>query len=85
MILLEPAGQGRRAELAEHNHSTLEILYFVTEAEDGQVEFQLEKHRQRLSTGAEVLVPAGKTYALRNLSRTTNARLVAVVPQLVKS
>lgn len=85
MILLEPAVRGRKAELAEHNHSALEILYFVTEAEEEKVEFELDgrKPTQRLSSGAEVLVPAGASYALRNLSRTTAARLVAVVPQVL--
>lgn len=86
MILLESVSKGkgaRRAELAENNHSTLEILYFVLEAEDDQVEFELDGRQptQRLSRGAEVLVPGGASYALRNLSRTTNAKLIAVVPQ----
>jgi len=84
MILLEPAAKGRKAELAENNHSTLEILYFATQAEEGQVEFQLGGKKQRISCGAEVLVPPGATYALRNLSKTTSARLVAVVPQVVQ-
>lgn len=83
MILLEPAARGIKPELSEVNHSDLEILYFVTEAEDDQVEFELDGRLQRISCGAEVLVPPQQAYTLRNCSRTHNARLVAVVPMAV--
>lgn len=83
MISLERVVQGRTlAELAERNHSTLEMLYFVVEAEDGKVEFELSGRgaKEVLSVGSEVLVPPGAVYTLRNLSRTSCARLVTVVP-----
>lgn len=75
-----------KVELAEDNNSPFEILYFVTEAEGDKLEFELngQQPTQKLSLGAEILVPAGASYALRNLSRTTCARLVAVVPQALQ-
>eukprot|EP00931_Biecheleriopsis_adriatica_P009086 TRINITY_DN110198_c0_g1_i1.p1 TRINITY_DN110198_c0_g1~~TRINITY_DN110198_c0_g1_i1.p1 ORF type:complete len:203 (-),score=44.71 TRINITY_DN110198_c0_g1_i1:40-648(-) len=79
MISLEAGG----SEMAESNDTTLEMLYCVVEAEAGQVEFELPdtNFKQHLSLGGEVLVPAGSSYILRNLSTTTRARLLAVVPR----
>ncbi|CAK9003916.1 Uncharacterized protein SCF082_LOCUS7970 [Durusdinium trenchii] len=78
-VLLEPGG----TELVEQNSTDLEMLYFVTEAEDGQVEFELPEtnFKQSLSRYAEVLVPARAEFALRNNSSTTRAKLHAVVPR----
>lgn len=79
MILLEPGG----AEMAERNTSGLPMLYFVLECEDDQVEFEVEEtgRRQRLTSMSEVLVPAEGAYALRNLSESRPAKLIAVVPR----
>lgn len=78
LILLEPGG----TELREKNVKSLELLYFVTEAEDGQVEFSLPSRgsSKRLSKGGEILVPADVEYVFRNNSRTSIAKIVAVVP-----
>ncbi|CAE7338430.1 unnamed protein product [Symbiodinium pilosum] len=79
MMQLEAGG----SELTETNETDLEMLYFVTEAEDGQVEFQLPEtgFMQKLSRGGEVLVPVGATFTLRNMSPTIPAKLLAVVPR----
>lgn len=79
MIALEPG-----AEMSEANNTALEMLYFVSEAEDQQVEFKLAStgSAQRLSKGSEAVVPAGATYALRNASAAQTAKLLAVVPRL---
>ncbi|CAE8680217.1 unnamed protein product [Polarella glacialis] len=79
MISLDAGG----AEMTESNSTSLEMLYCVVEAEDGQVEFELPDSgfKQRLSKGGEVMVPAGATYALRNLSSTAGAKLLAIVPR----
>eukprot|EP00435_Cladocopium_sp_Y103_P043713 s2915_g12.t1 len=78
-VLLEPGG----TELAETNSTELEMLYFVTEAEDKQVEFELPEtsFKQSLSRGGEVLVPPGAAFTLRNNSATTSAKLLAIVPR----
>lgn len=78
-VLLEPGG----TELAETNSTELEMLYFVTEAEDKQVEFELPEtsFKQSLSRGGEALVPPGASFTLRNNSATTSAKLLAIVPR----
>mmetsp|Transcript_46314 Transcript_46314/g.131608 ORF Transcript_46314/g.131608 Transcript_46314/m.131608 type:complete len:287 (+) Transcript_46314:91-951(+) len=82
MLLLEPAIVGRIPELAERNGSTLAMLYFVVEAEDHKVEFRLGARGQvqQLSRGAEVLIPPGASYSLRNRSRSQRTVLITVVP-----
>jgi len=83
MISLDRATRGRvQVELSEHNHNTLEMLYYVVECEHQKVEFELPARGviERLACGAEVVVPPGVSYVLRNLSRTTNAKLVTLVP-----
>ncbi|CAE7748634.1 CDS5 [Symbiodinium sp. CCMP2592] len=79
MVQLEAGG----SEMAERNDTDLEMLYFVTEAEDGQVEFRLPEtgFNQKLSRGGEVLVPAGAAFTLRNMSPAIPAKLLAVVPR----
>jgi len=82
-IMLDP--RGRRAspsEIAETNTSPLAMLYLLLEAEDEQVEFELQPAggAKRLSKGGEALVPPGMKYALRNYSSTQSALLMAVVP-----
>mmetsp|Transcript_1884 Transcript_1884/g.4287 ORF Transcript_1884/g.4287 Transcript_1884/m.4287 type:complete len:186 (+) Transcript_1884:139-696(+) len=79
MIAIAP----NRCEMAETNTSDLAMLYFVTEAEDGKIEFELPDAgvSQMLSSGCEVLVPPHTAYALRNHSETQEARFMAVVPR----
>ncbi|OLP99693.1 hypothetical protein AK812_SmicGene17714 [Symbiodinium microadriaticum] len=79
MVQLEAGG----SEMTERNDTDLEMLYFVTEAEDGQVEFRLPEtgFNQKLSRGGEVLVPAGAAFTLRNMSPAIPAKLLAVVPR----
>eukprot|EP00930_Biecheleria_cincta_P009000 TRINITY_DN110609_c0_g1_i1.p1 TRINITY_DN110609_c0_g1~~TRINITY_DN110609_c0_g1_i1.p1 ORF type:complete len:206 (-),score=37.17 TRINITY_DN110609_c0_g1_i1:157-693(-) len=79
MISLAPGG----SEIVETNSTDLNMLYFVVEMEDGQVEFELHGRieKQRLSRMGEVQIPAGASYTLRNLSRQTEARLMAIVPR----
>lgn len=82
-IMLDP--RGRRAspsEIAEVNSSPLAMLYLLLEAEDEQVEFELQPAggSKRLSKGGEALVPPGMKYTLRNYSATQSALLMAVVP-----
>uniref|UniRef100_A0A7S4UHH7 Mif2/CENP-C cupin domain-containing protein n=1 Tax=Alexandrium monilatum TaxID=311494 RepID=A0A7S4UHH7_9DINO len=79
MIRLDPG-----AELSETNSTNLDMLYFVCESEDNQVEFDLATAEScyRVSRGGEVRVPAGATYSLRNRSTEEKARLLAVVPRL---
>ncbi|CAE6954242.1 unnamed protein product [Symbiodinium natans] len=79
MLQLEAGG----SEMSERNETDLEMLYFVTEAEDGQVEFHLPEtgFKQTLSRGGEVLVPVGAAFTLRNMSPTIPAKLLAVVPR----
>ena len=78
-VLLEPGGK----ELKETNSTELEMLYFVTEAEDNQVEFELpaKRFKQSLSRGGEVAVPAGEAFTLRNKSLGISAKLLAIVPR----
>lgn len=78
MIMLEPGG----SELHERNGKSSALLYFITEAEEGQVEFKVPAHSivKRVSKGGEILVPGNVAYSLRNHSRTTSAKVVAVVP-----
>lgn len=83
MISLDRGMRGRvQVELSEHNHNTVEMLYYVVECEHQKVEFELPARgvMERLACGAEVVVPPGVSYVLRNLSRTTNAKLVTLVP-----
>lgn len=73
------------SEMEESNTTTSELLYFVSEAEDQQVEFELRGKgcSQRLSKGGEILIPVGAKYVLRNLSTHVNAKLIAIVPRVV--
>jgi len=82
MILLEPCGRGPPTEMSDKNDTSLAILYFITEAEDHKVEFEVDGGglSQHLSRGAEAMVPPGAAYILRNLSRSTSAKLITVVP-----
>lgn len=68
--------------MRETNAKSIELLYYVADGEEGQVEFAVPELRikKRLSIGGEILVPANASYLLRNNSRTTPAKVVAVVP-----
>lgn len=76
MIVLAPGG----TELSETNVKNTAMLYYVTEAEAGKVEFRMGDNVKQLSKGAEVMVPALTSYTLRNQSPTMRAAIVAVIP-----
>mmetsp|Transcript_761 Transcript_761/g.1613 ORF Transcript_761/g.1613 Transcript_761/m.1613 type:complete len:180 (-) Transcript_761:106-645(-) len=70
------------AEFSETNAFSSQLLYYVTGAEDGTVEFKQQGRAvQRLSTEGEAVVDYGKKYSIRNTSTGVHARIVAVVPQ----
>jgi len=81
VVALDPVPPDRDVvEATETNHNSREVLFSVVQAEPGQVEFVLGGFVERLGAGAEVMVPPGAAYAIRNFSRTTGARLLLVMP-----
>jgi hypothetical protein len=78
VISLDPNG----ITMEETNDGPLDIIYFVAQAEDGELELELDgEARQRLSQASEVRVPRNSRYVLRNNSRSVPVLLLAVVPR----
>jgi len=81
IVVLEPGA----ADLQECNSCGTSMLYVVLEGEAEKVQLELPDLGELscFSVGTDISIPAGASYAVRNLSRRVNAKLLAVVPRKV--